>query len=106
MVTFDKKMYVDDIVKKKLEKFKKKVLNKKPLSSYYIITLPFNSDNCFDIYSGTERWLSEYKKDCDLRVVGLAADKDGIYSVLEDISKDIISMYGTVNKESVHKFFG
>ncbi|MCR5202861.1 MAG: hypothetical protein K6D02_07240 [Lachnospiraceae bacterium] len=105
MITYNHKLYTDETVEKKLKKYKKRIEKKKLLSSYYIISLPFNSDNCLDIYSGMERWLSEYKKDTDIEVVGIAANKKSMFEVLENITKDVVEKYDTFDKESVKKFF-
>ncbi|MCR5586290.1 MAG: hypothetical protein K6F77_02010 [Lachnospiraceae bacterium] len=110
MIEWNEKIYTDSVVNSKLKKYKKAILKnnsrKLPIKSFYVITFPFNSDNCFDIYSNTDMWLQYRKKTCDLKVVGIASSWDGCMDVLEAIVKEVLDSVGTFDAKAVKEYFG
>lgn len=104
MFYWNSSLYMDEQVQKNPKKYRRYLERKKIAKQCYCITLPVNGENCMDIYCSRELWFS-YCRRCDMEIIGIAADKEGIQKVLCDIVKDIVAKYGTVNSEMVKKFF-
>lgn len=105
MFEWDPKLYMDEKVRKKPEKYKKMIQNKTLKRHCYVLTLPLNQKNCLDIYSSREFWF-QYYHERRMRVVGIAATMEAAEELLCELVKDVYREYGEVDAESVHQFFG
>lgn len=95
---------MDEKVKKRPERYRKIIDQKKFVRGCYCITTPINEQNCLDIYSSREFWFQYYQEQ-DIQIVGLAANRYGAEQILCELVQDVYHTYGEVNAKSVKRFF-
>lgn len=103
-VVWNKKIYMDEKVMKKPIKYRRKIEKGKILPECFCIALPANGLNALDIYSSREFWF-KYQAYTGIEIVGLAADRQGVKELLEQMIYDIISEKGDFNSKTVSEYF-
>lgn len=104
MLHWNAGIYMDEKVKKKPEKYRRLLANRKLVRGCYCITLPANEENCMDIYSSREFWFQHYQKQ-ELEMIGLAADRVGVEDILCRMTQDIVAEFGEMNAKTVRAYF-
>ena len=85
MVFWYTDLYMDEEVKKNPKRCKRRILSKKLYKkSYYIITLPSNNDNLFDIIATREIIFKRYEN-IDMYVLGIAGNRESAIEILQKI---------------------
>ena len=104
MFEWNSKLYMDETVRKKPEKFKRLIQQKKLLCHCYVLTMPKNEKNCLDIYSSREFWF-RYYHEREMKVVGIAASKESAEELLCEMVRDIYREYQDVDAGCVKRYF-
>lgn len=104
MFVWNKKMYMDEKVRKKPARYKKLAGRKKSFRQCFCITFPANSANILDIYPSREIWF-KYQAAKGVEIVGLAAGRDSAIQLVADIVHDIYKKYGDISPGLVKEFF-
>lgn len=85
MIYWYRHLYMDEIVKKKPGKCKKRVERRRPWKkNYYAVTLAANPANLFEIMGTRQMFFRRYAY-LDLYVVGLAGSKEGAITLLQEM---------------------
>lgn len=103
MIKWSNELYYDDKIKKKPEKWMKKVEDGKLTLSLYCICLSANKKNLFDIINTNELLFHYYKRQT-LYIVGLAKTKESSFELLQDILKDIYKETGDLKVRDYFTF--
>lgn len=104
MFEWNTKLYMDETVRKKPEKYKRLISGKKLKRHCYVLTLPLNEENCLDIYSSREFWFRYYHKR-EMKVVGIAVSRESAEALLCEMVQDIYREYRDVDAGCVKRFF-
>ena len=104
MFKWNQKMYMDDVVSKDPEKYKKIIEKKKITKNCYCITMPANEMNSLDIYSARELWF-KYRKLQGIEILGLASNKTKAIEIVQKIVSDVYKEKQDVNVKTLHEFF-
>lgn len=103
MIKWSNELYFDDVVKKKPEKWKKKVENGKLSYNLFCICLASNEHNLFDIINCNELFFRHYKRN-NLYIAGLAKTKEDAIYLLQDMIEDIYKKTGDVKVKEYFTF--
>lgn len=94
MLTFRPKLYLGEGIKeKKLDKIKKKLVEKPLRANVYLIALAHNPTaqlECFDARQLAQRFYENYP----VQVVGIAKDYKGALQVVERITRECLDERG------------
>lgn len=102
-IRFHEKLY-SDFSDRKLASIKKKIQKKSPKLNLFLVTLPIGRQGILEVYWYTELLQSFYQKlDKEVVVVGLAADREEAFSLIETIITDIGLHDGKI---PINEFFG
>lgn len=104
MFIWNRKIYMDDKVRKSPYKYRKMVERKKIAKACYCITLPANNNNLMDIYSSRELWF-KYRRLMGLEIIGMAAGKESAFQMAGRIVRDIYTEKGYISPEALREFF-
>lgn len=102
MIKWCERLYMDEDVRKKPEKWKRKAESNKPVLGLYCVCMASNPDNLFDIISCNEL-LFRYYKQRELVVAGLAKSQYAAELLVQEIIEDMLRDMGTIN---VNEYFG
>lgn len=102
MIKWCERLYMDEEVGKKPEKWKKRVEGKKPALDLYCVCPASNPDNLFDIISCNEL-LFRYYKSRELTVLGLAKSQYGAELLVQEMVEDMLKTSKTLD---VKEYFG
>lgn len=102
MIKWCEKLYMDEEIGKKPEKWKKRVEKGKPAMDVYCVCMASNPDNLFDIISCNELLFRYYKRR-ELVVAGLAKSQYGAVLLVQEIVEDMLKVSETLN---VKEYFG
>lgn len=103
MIKWSEPFYMDDMVAKKPEKWKKRIEDDKPGVSLYCICFASNPKNLFDIVNSNELLFRYYKRR-QLYVVGLANSYETALYLAEDMIGQIYKETGDVNIREYFSF--
>lgn len=104
MFHFHGKIYMDEKVKEKPDKYRKMVEKKRGIRQCYVVTLPVNEKNSMEVYSSREFWFRHYRE-MGLEIIGLAADREGVEEILCQIAQDVYHRYQVVDAIHVKSYF-
>lgn len=104
MISFNKKLYLDDIVAKNPEKYKRILLGKKRIKGCFCIVISQNPQNSMEIYSSREMWF-KYRKSQPMEVVGIAVYRESAFGLVENIVSDVYQDVGDVTAAEIKRFF-
>lgn len=102
MVRWCEKLYMDEEIGKKPEKWKKKVEQGKLTLDVYCVSLASNPENLFDIINCNEI-LFRYYRQRELWIAGLAKSREGAVLLVQEMVEDMLKSSGTLN---VKEYFG
>lgn len=102
MIKWCERLYLDEDIKKKPEKWKRQVEKSKPALSLYCVCIASNPDNLFDIINCNEM-LFRYYRQRELIIAGLAKSKDSAELLVQEMVEDMLKASGTIN---VKEYFG
>ncbi|MSS63287.1 hypothetical protein [Velocimicrobium porci] len=103
MVKWCDKLYMDDKIKKKPQKWRKRLEQEKLSYELYCIALASNHKNLLDIIDCNELLFRYYKKR-DICVVGLAGSRESAILLVQNIIEDVYRETGGVNVRAYFKF--
>lgn len=103
MIKWCDKLYMDDEVKKKPVKWKKKLEQEKISYGLYCIALASNQNNLFDIICCNEL-LFRYYRQKNIYIVGLAKSRESAILLVQEIVNDIFKETGRVDVRDYFKF--
>lgn len=102
-IRFHEKLYIDGITKRKLLSIQKKVRRFSPKFQVYLVTLPIGNQGILEVYWYPELLQKVYRRmEHELVVVGVAADRAGAFSLIENIVSDMLA---NENRICVEHFF-
>jgi len=104
MFVWNKKMYMDEKVRKKPARYKRIAGGKKSFRQCFCITFPANSKNIMDIYSSRELWF-KYRAACGIEIIGMASGMESAVQLVAEMAQDIYKEYGDISTSAVRKFF-
>lgn len=90
-----KDLYLGEVAGKKHYKLLLRI-NKRRLTNAYVITLPSNPQNVFDIYPYNEL-LQKHYNNSDIFIIGLAYGRDEAYELCKNIIWEIYKTTGGFN---------
>lgn len=102
MIKWCEKLYMDEEVAKKPEKWKKKVEKSKITIDLYCVCVASNPDNLFDIMNCNEM-LFRYYRQRNITIMGLAKSQYEAELLVQQIVEDMLKSIGTLN---VKEYFG
>lgn len=105
MVRWCEKLYTDETVGKKPEKWKKKVEKEKPAIDLYCVCIASNPDNLFDIINCNEMLFRYYKRNT-VTVAGLARSREAAVALVEEMVEDMLESSGTLNVKEYFRLEG
>lgn len=105
MIIWNEKLYLDDIVAKNPEKYKRILSGKKRLRGCFCITISQNPENSMEIYSSREMWF-KYRKTQPMDAVGIAVCRESAFELVEKIVLDVYEAAGDVTAAHIRSFFG
>lgn len=97
-------LYMDEKVKKKPEKYRRMIENRRSARKCYVITLPVYEKNSMEMYSSREFWFRHYRT-VGLVIIGMAADRDSAEHLLCRIVQDVYSAYRMVDAGHIRAYF-
>lgn len=103
MIKWSNELYLDDAVKKKPEKWKRRVEDRKLSHSLYCICLASNEKNLFDILDCNELLFRYYKRR-ELYIVGLAKTREEAIDLLQDMIEEIYQKTGDIKVRDYFTF--
>lgn len=103
MVNWSDKLYMDDKIKKKPQKWRKKLEEEKVSYELYCIALASNPKNLLDIINCNELLFPYYKRN-ELFVVGLASSRESAVLLVKDMIEDIYNETGSIDVRTYFKF--
>lgn len=103
MIKWSNQLYFDDSIKKKPDKWKKRVEDGKLSHSLFCICLASNEKNLFDIMNSNELFFRHYKKN-DLYIAGLAKTREDAIDLLQDMLEDIYRETGDIKVREYFTF--
>lgn len=102
MIKWCERLYMDEEVGKKPDKWKRKVEQGKLTLDLYCVCAASNPDNLFDII-GCNELLFRYYKSRGLIVLGLAKSQYGAELLVQEMVEDMLKALGTLD---VKEYFG
>ncbi len=102
MIKWCGKLYMDEDVGRKPEKWKKKLEKGKLTVDLYCVCMASNPDNLFDIINCNEL-LFRYYRQRRLVIAGLAKSRYGAVLLVQEMIEDMLKQSGTIN---VKEYFG
>lgn len=103
MIKWCDKLYMDETIKKRPVKWKKKLEQEKISYELYCIALASNQNNLLDIINCNEL-LFRYYKQQDIRIVGLAKSRERAILLVQEMLGDIYQETGNLDVRSYFKF--
>ena len=103
MIKWSKELYFDDTVKKKPDKWKKRVEEGKLSLNLFCICLASNENNLFDIINCNELFFYHYKRNV-LYIAGLAKTREDAIDLLQDMIEDIYNKTGDIKVREYFTF--
>ncbi len=104
MFVWNKKMYMDEKVRKNPARYKRTAGRKKSFRQCFCITFPANSKNIMDINSSRELWF-KYNAACGIEIIGMASGMESAVRLVAEMVQDIYKEYGDISPVLVHRFF-
>lgn len=104
MIHWNEKLYLDDIVAKNPDKYKKILSGKKRLRGCFCIVISQNPQESMEIYSSRELWF-KYRKDRPMDVVGIAVCRESAFELVEKIVSDVYGASGDITATRIREFF-
>ncbi|MFA9463740.1 MAG: hypothetical protein ACERKN_05555 [Velocimicrobium sp.] len=101
MIKWSNELYFDDSIKKKPDKWKKRIEDGRLSHSLYCICLASNEKNLFDIINCNELFFRYYRRN-SLYIVGIAKTREDAIDLLQDMIEDIYKKTGDIK---VRDFF-
>lgn len=96
MIVWSEKLYIGGQAEKNCQKVQKKLEKGRPVPGFFLITMPSNENNLFDILPA-EALLFPYYKRKKVLVYGLAKGKaeaeSMVASMLEDVLRETDGLY-------------
>ncbi|HAU87973.1 MAG TPA: hypothetical protein DCW90_21600 [Lachnospiraceae bacterium] len=102
MIKWYPALYLDSVTKKNLRKIKRRMERRKINLSVYCIALASNEKNLLDIYS-TNELLYRYYRHKDIKVIGLASNKENAIQLVADIVNDVYQQTGRLDVRTFFK---
>lgn len=103
MIKWSNELYLDETVRKKPDKWKKRIEQGKLSYSLFCICLASNEKNLFDIMNSNELFFQHYKRN-DLYIAGLAKTREDAIDLLQDMVEDIYQKTGDVKVRDYFTF--
>lgn len=101
MIQWASRLYIGDKLKKKKDKAIASINNRRMTHNVYCIALPSQPYNLFDIMNANELLFPHYEKS-DIKIVGLAGDKEEAISLVQDM---IMEVYNNTGDFNVREYF-
>lgn len=97
-IKFCEKLYNENMSKRKLASVRKKIRKKSPKLNLFLVTLPLSGDGILEIYWYPELLQKAYQDlNCELRVIGVAKNRDEAFELIRTIVEDVGIAEGTIS---------
>ena len=97
-IRIHEQLYSEDISDRKLAVLKKKLIKKSVKLDLFLVTLPLGKEGILEIYWYPELLQKAYQDlKCELRVIGVAKNRDEAFELIRTIVEDVGIAKGTIS---------